>query len=165
MFIRTAEPRSLIERLEGIAAEHGDSPAQSFVASGDPADDPIQLTFAQFVADVRRRSNALAALGVGADDIVAFAAPLSDSSYPMLVATLIAATLAPVNYFLEVEALIRIVRASGASVLLIHRRFDDGADIVERLKKVHRALPHLRLLVFGIGPDVDEAQRRRWRRD
>ena len=157
MFIRTAEPRSLIERLEGIAAEHGDSPAQSFVASGDPADDPIQQTFGQFVADVRRRSNALAALGVGADDIVAFAAPLSDSSYPMLVATLIAATLAPINYFLEVEALIRIVKASGASVLLIHRRFDDGADIVDRLRKVHRALPHLRLLVFGIGPDVDEA--------
>ena len=157
MFIRTAEPRSLIERLEGIAAEHGDSPAQSFVASGDPADDPIQQTFAQFVADVRRRSNALAALGVGADDIVAFAAPLSNSSYPMLVATLIAATLAPVNYFLEVQALIRIVKVSGASVLLIHRRFDDGADIVDRLRKVHRALPHLRLLVFGIGPDVEEA--------
>ena len=75
----------------------------------------------------------------------------------MLVATLIAATLAPVNYFLEVEALVRIVRASGARVALIHRRFDDGADIVDRLRKVHRALPHLRLLVFGIGPGIDEA--------
>ena len=74
----------------------------------------------------------------------------------MLVATLIVATLAPVNYFLEVEALIRIVKASGASVLLIHRRFDDGADIIERLKKVHRALPRLKLLVFGIGPGIDE---------
>src|SRR6202034_2448505 len=70
---------------------------------------------------------------------------------------MIAATLAPVNYFLEADALIRIVRASRAKVLLIHRSFDDGDDIVQRLKRVGKALPHLKLLSFGDGPMIEGA--------
>jgi fatty-acyl-CoA synthase len=147
----------LIDRLETLASTMGGHLAQSYVASGDPEADPRELTFAQFVEKVRGRSNALASLGVGPSDIIAFAAPLSEASYPMLVAGMITGTLAPLNYFLEAEALIRIVRAQGASTLIVHRSFDDGADILDRLRRVHEAFPGLRFLSFGAGPSVDGA--------
>jgi len=100
---------SLVDRLDNLAARHGPAIAQSFIASGEPTDDPLELSFAAFVADVRRRSKALAALGIEPADVVAFAAPLGAKSYPTLVAALVAATLAPVNYFLETDALVRII--------------------------------------------------------
>jgi fatty-acyl-CoA synthase len=150
-------PSSLVDRIDILADRHGQSVAQSFVASGEPTDDPLEMTFAAFVAEVKRRSNALRALGTGPADVVAFAAPLAEKSYPTLVAGLVSATLAPINYFLEADALVRIVKASGAKAMLIHRSFDDGADILEKLKKVCRVLPHLKLLSFGAGPMVDGA--------
>src|SRR5271166_1859123 len=147
----------LIDQLEKLASTRGAHLAQSYVASGDPEAEPRELTFAQFVEEVRRRTNALASLGVSPSDIIAFAAPLSEASYPMLVAGMITGTLAPVNYFLEADALIRIVGAQRATVLLVHRSFDDGMEILDRLKQVRRAFPTLRFLSFGVGPAVEGA--------
>lgn len=155
---RGAKQRNLIDRLEALAEAHGQDIAQSYIASGDPDDEPRNLTFSEFVAETRRRANALAALGIDLRDVVAFAAPLSETSYPMMAATMAAATYAPVNHMLEVEALVRIVRASGATILLIHRRFDDGPDIVDRLIRVHKALPHLRFVSFGVDQVIDGAE-------
>ena len=148
------ERRNLIERLDTLAEEHGQDIAQSYIASGDPDDEPLDLTFAEFVAQSRRRANALCAIGV-AREVVAFAAPLSETSYPTMTATMAAATYAPINYFLEIDALVRIIRASGAKILLFHRRFDDGPDIVGKLARVGEALPHVRLVSFGTGESVD----------
>jgi fatty-acyl-CoA synthase len=151
------KPANLVDRLDRLVEQRGPSIAQTFVASGEPTDDPRELTFAELVAEARRRANALAKIGVGPHDVVAFAAPLSEKSYPTLIATMLSATVAPINYFLEIDALVRIVAASGASALLIHRSFDDGADIVERLRAVGRGVPHLKLLSFGSGPPIEGA--------
>ena len=148
---------NLVDRLEALVSTSGGNLAQSYVASGDPEADPSELSFAQLVEDVRRRSNALVFLGVGPSDVIVFAAPLSETSYPMLIAGMVTGTLAPVNYFLEADALIRIIGAQGATVLLVHRSFDDGADILDRLKRVHKAFPSLRFLSFGVGPAVEGA--------
>ncbi len=148
------EPASLVDRLERLAQRHGPAIAQIFVRDADPEADSPELTFAELVAEVRSRSTALAAVGIGPRDILAFAAPLAERSYPTLIAAMVAATVAPINYFLETDALVRIVAASGATALLIHRSFDDGADVLGRLTEVAKALPHLRLLSFGAGSPV-----------
>jgi fatty-acyl-CoA synthase len=150
--------RSLIDRLDALEAAHGGAVAQSYVVSGNPDDEPHELTFAQFVGEVRRRANALAAFGVAAGDVVGFAAPLSETSYPTMIAVMATATYAPINYFLEAEALVRILKASGARVLLMHRRFDDGPELLDKLKRVHAALPNLRLLSFGSDPPIAGAE-------
>lgn len=148
---------NLIDRLDRLESQYGGATAQSYVRSGDPDQDPHELTFAEFVAEVRKRSNALADVGVTPSDIIAFAAPLSAQSYPMLIAGMVTATVAPLNYFLEAEALIRIVKANGAAHLLIHRTFDDGPEIVEKLRLVQQSLPKLQLLTFGEGAEVNGA--------
>ena len=145
--------RSLIDRLDELAEAHGQAIAQTYVASGDPDDEFRNLSFSDFVAETRRRANALCALG-GAREVVAFASPLAETSYPMMVATMAAATYAPINYFLEVDPLVRIVRASGAKILLFHRRFDDGPDIIGKLVRVCELLPQVRLISFGAGERV-----------
>ena len=152
---REPSKRSLIDRLEALADAHGRDIAQTYFAGGDPNDTPADLTFAEFVAQTRRRSNALIALGVAPSDVVAFAAPLSATSYPMMIATMATATYAPINYFLEADALVRIIRASGAKILLFHCRFDDSADIVDKLGRVSKALPYLRFARFGAGQGGD----------
>ncbi|MGO9048101.1 MAG: AMP-binding protein [Xanthobacteraceae bacterium] len=148
---------ALIDRLDALDEIHGREIAQSYIGSGDPDDEPRELTFSEFVAQVRRRSNAFAALGIGSQEVIAFAAPPSETSYPTMVAGMLTATLAPINYFLETDAIIAIVRASGATVFLIHRSFDDGAEIISKLKRVHAALPSLRFICFGIGPEIEGA--------
>ena len=152
-----ARPDSLIDRLDVLSEVFGAAGAQSYIGGGDPDEDPCELTFSEFVGQVRRRSNALVALGVGPREVITFAAPLSETSYPTMIAGMVSATLAPVNYFLEADALLRVVKATGASVLLIHRSFTEGAEIVGKLKHIHQALPNLRLLSFGTGAPVEGA--------
>jgi fatty-acyl-CoA synthase len=152
---RETKQRTLTLRLESLAKAQGQAIAQSYVASGDPAAEPINLTFGEFVAQTRRRSNALCALGVETSDVIAFAAPLSETSYPMMMATMATAACAPINYFLEADALAHIVRASGAKFLLLHSCFDDGPDIVDKLRRIHEVLPHVQLISFGTGERID----------
>ena len=146
--------RTLTERLDALEDLRKSEIAQTYIASGDPDDEPRNLTVSEFVIETRRRANALSALGVGADDVVAFASPLSEGAYPMMAATMATATYAPLNYFLESEALLRIMRASGAKILLFSRRFDDGSDILGKLRRVLEALPHVVPVSFGTGERI-----------
>ena len=91
--------RTLIDRLDALQAAHGGAIAQTYVASGNPDDEPHELTFAQFAGEVRRRANALVALGIGRGDVVGFAAPLSETSYPTMVAVMATATYAAGQLF------------------------------------------------------------------
>ena len=146
--------RTLTERLDALEDLRKSEIAQTYIASGDPDDEPRNLTFSEFVIETRRRANALSALGVGSDDVVAFASPLSEAAYPTMAATMATATYAPLNYFLESEALLRIMRASGAKFLLFNRRFDDGADILGKLRRVLEALPGIDPVSFGTGEPI-----------
>jgi hypothetical protein len=101
--IRTGQC-NLIEWLEGLVEAHGHAIAQTCVASGEPDDQPRELTFAEFVARVRRCSKALATLRVSPQEVVAFAGALSETSCPMMIAAMTTATFSPINYFLEAES-------------------------------------------------------------
>ncbi len=144
--------RTLIERLDSLATQMGEAPAISFIASGDPDGEMVRLSFADLVAGTRRRANALARLGIGPGDVIAFAAPPGEHGYPTLIAGMVSASLATVNYFLEPEALIRLIRATGARLLLTHAVFADDPNAPEKFRRVRAALPALRHVSFGPGP-------------
>ncbi len=154
---RLTRQTRLIDWLDILSEILGRQIAQSYIANGEPDTEPLELTFAQFVEQVRRRSNALFALGVAPGDVIAFAAPLAETSYPTMIAAMVSATVAPLNYLLEAQALVHMTKAAGANVLLIHRSFADGDEIVGKFAQIYNALPHLRLLSFGTGPEVDGA--------
>jgi non-ribosomal peptide synthetase component F len=141
--IRTGQC-NLIERLERLVEAHGHAIAQTYIASGEP----LALTFAEFVARVRRCSHALTTLGVGPQDVVAFAERLSRTSDPMMIAVMTTATFSPINYFFEAESVEPHCHRKGATTLLLRCR-DDGPEIIGKLRQVRDALPHLRLVSFG----------------
>lgn len=142
-------PGLLIDRFDELATRLGDRCAQSFLADGDPLGVPIDLSFAELIESARRRSNALARLGIGPGDRIAFASPPSRHAYPTLIAGIATASLATMNYFLEAEALIRLIRATGATTLLTNARFDDDPAATEKFRRVREALPGLRHITFG----------------
>lgn len=153
----TAIQSSLAAQIDHVAAIAGRDIAQFFVRDGDPAAAATTSTFAAFARETRRRAAALAELGVGPDDVVTTMIPLAETSYPTLFATFAVAAAAPVNYFLKAEALIKLIKAAGATVLLAARRFDDDESALEKIAAIGRALPGLKIVAFGAGAPIDRA--------
>jgi fatty-acyl-CoA synthase len=60
-----------------------DAPAMSLILSGDPFDQPVRVTYAEFLTKVTQTANLLHDLGVGPGDVVTYLLPnlLHTSSY------------------------------------------------------------------------------------
>jgi len=80
--------------------------------------------------------------------------PQGLSSYATLIGTMIAATAAPLNYFLEADALVRLIRAARSRALLVARRFDDDPAAVAKVHAIKAAIPELKLIAYGEGPPI-----------
>lgn len=143
-----AGARSLAQRLDRVATMFGTAVAQVYATSGTIQEEARSTTYAQLAAATRRRAHALRALGVRDGDVICALLPLSPNSYPVLLAAMIAGTVAPVNYYLEAEALIALARASGAGVLLTAGRYDDDPQCAAKIEKIRAALPQLRHVVY-----------------
>ena len=147
-----ASARSLAQRLDRVATLFGPNVAQVYATSGTIGEEPRSTTYAQLAAATRQKAHALRSLGVRSDerggDVICALLPLSQGSYSTLLAAMIAGTVAPVNYFLEADALIELARAAGASVLLTAGRYDDDPQCAAKIEKIRAALPALRHVVY-----------------
>lgn len=157
MILSKTAHKNLVNRLDDLSAEMRDEIAISFIANGDPQAPVLDISFTEFAAQVRQRAGALVELGIGPNDIITFAAPLDPLAFQTMLACMAVSTIAPINYFLETDALEHIVAAQSASTLLVHRNFSDGPEVIEKLKAVHHANPQMRLIVFGEGPSIEGA--------
>jgi fatty-acyl-CoA synthase len=151
-FTQNVNAVSLTGQLDQIAILHGHSIGQCFVASGDPTDFVHETRFADLVASTRQRANALASLGIGPGDVVSLIIPLSKDAYPTLLATMAAATAAPLNYFLKPETLVRLIRASGSRTLLTATKATDDPGLLEKIVAIRAAMPELQIICFDSGP-------------
>ena len=151
-------PSTLMARLDALEADHGHAIAQSYIASGNPDDAPHELTFSGVpFGEVRRRSNALTALGVGSSDIIGFARAavgniLSDHGRGDGHCHLRPGQLFP--------------RTGGA---YSHREGErchcvpdppalrQRPELVGKLRRVYASLPHVRSMRFGSGPAIEGA--------
>ena len=147
---RLTRQTSLIDRLNFIRDSRlADCKATSRTANRNT--EPFELTFAQFVGQVRRRSERAVRSGgrPRRRHWDSSAAPLAETSYPTMIAAMVSATVAPLNYLLEAQALVRMIKAAGANVLLIDRSFSDGDEIVAKFAQIYNALPHRRCRASG----------------
>jgi fatty-acyl-CoA synthase len=80
--------------------------------------------------------------------------PQGLSSYATLIGTMIAATAAPLNYFLEADALVRLIRAARSSALIVARTFDDDPAAVRKVQAIKAAIPELKIIGYGEGPPI-----------
>jgi fatty-acyl-CoA synthase len=141
-----AGSRTFTERLDRVEALFADAIALQFIASGTLEEHPCVMRRREFVALSRRRANALARLAGG--QVIAGLLPISPTSYPAQVAAMAAGTLATINYFLEAEALVSLVKASAAKLLLTAGHYDDDPNCLEKIAKLRAAVPSLVHVVF-----------------
>src|ERR1041385_2434723 len=67
---------STYEAIKLGAAHNPDAPAIQFLANAEPADQPLVISYRDFVGRVTQAANMFHALGVGPTDVVSFLLPL-----------------------------------------------------------------------------------------
>jgi fatty-acyl-CoA synthase len=110
--------QSTYEAIKLGAAKDGDAPAIQFLPNADPADQPIVISYRDFVARVTQAANMFHAIGVGPGDVVSFMLPLLPDAFVTLFAAEAAGIANPVNPLLEPHQIAEILEAAQTKVLV-----------------------------------------------
>lgn len=145
---------SLRDRLDLVADTLNEAAAIRFTRSAECEDVTQELSFAQFGDQVRRRAGALLSAGIMPGAVVATMMPLSAYSYATLTGILTVGTATPLNYFLESEALIDLIRQVKATALVATANADDDPNFSQKLKEIQEKCPLLDILIFGQDDEV-----------
>lgn len=137
---------STYKALQLGAAIDPAAPAIQFLPNADPAEQPVVISHAEFMANVTRTANMFHALGVGSGDVVSFLLPLLPQSFYTLFGAEAAGIANPVNPFLEPHQLVEILRAANTRVLVAFGPAD-GTDIWQKVALIREQLPQLQQVI------------------
>jgi fatty-acyl-CoA synthase len=143
--------QSTYEAIKLGAAKDGDAPAIQFLPNADPADQPIVISYRDFVARVTQAANMFHAIGVGPGDVVSFMLPLLPDAFVTLFAAEAAGIANPVNPLLEPHQIAEILEAAQTKVLVALGPLP-STDIWQKVEAVRGKLKHLKAIVQVHGP-------------
>jgi fatty-acyl-CoA synthase len=138
--------QSTYDALRLGAAYNPDAPALQLLANADPADQPVVITYRDFLARVNQAANAFHALGVGPNDVVSFLLPLVPDAFVTLFAAEAAGIANPVNPLLEPHQIAEILEAANTKVLVAVGPMP-GTDIWQKVEQVRGKLKNLKAIV------------------
>ena len=147
--------QSTYEALRIGAAHDPAAPAIHFLPNADPAEAPLTIPYAQFMARVTQAANMFVDLGIGPDDVVSFLLPLLPQSFFTLFGAQAAGIANPVNPLLEPGQIAEILRAANTR-LLVALGPAPGSDIWDKVQRIRGELPNLKAIVVVNGA-ADEA--------
>ena len=142
---------STYDAIKLAAARTPDAPAIQFLPNADPSDQPIVMSYRDFVARVTQAANMFHALGVGPKDVVSFLLPLVPDAFVTLFGAEAAGIANPVNPLLEPYQIAEILEAARTTVLVALGPMP-GTDIWQKVEKVRGQLKHLKAIVQVHGP-------------
>jgi fatty-acyl-CoA synthase len=142
--------QSTYDAIKCGAAHNPDAPAIQFLANADPADQPLVISYRDFIGRVTQAANMFHALGVGPDDVVSFLLPLLPDAFVTLFGAEAAGIANPVNPLLEPHQIAEILEAAHTKVLVTLGPMP-GTDIWQKVEQVRRHLKHLKAIV-QMGP-------------
>src|ERR1700748_2806939 len=142
--------QSTYDALKLGAAHNPDAPALQLLANADPADQPVVITYRDFLARVTQAANMFHALGVGKNDVVSFLLPLLPDAFVTLFAAEAAGIANPVNPLLEPHQIAEILEAANTKVLVALGPMP-GTDIWQKIEQVRGKLKNLKAIV-QLGP-------------
>lgn len=145
---------SLRERVDMVSGSLGPEIAITFSETCDEHEHLTKISFSEFGDKVRRRTGGLLAAGISAGDVIAVFLPLTPTSYQTLLSAMLVGTVAPLNYLLEAEALVDLLRQVKATTLLTSATAAEDPAFPEKIATIRNALPNIRFVVFGDGPLV-----------
>jgi fatty-acyl-CoA synthase len=141
---------STYEAIKLGAALNPDAPAIKFLANADPADQPLVISYRDFVGRVTQAANMFHALGVGPGNVVSFLLPLVPDAFVTLFGAEAAGIANPVNPLLEPHQIAEILEAAHTKVLVTLGPMP-GTDIWQKVEQVRGKLKHLKAIV-QLGP-------------
>ncbi len=106
------------EALTRSAAEYGDRLALQFLPQGNAEEEPITVSYRQFLARVTQTANLLHQLGVCKDDAVSFLLPNLPQTHFAIWGGEAAGIVNPINPLLEPDQIAGIMQAAEAKVLI-----------------------------------------------
>jgi fatty-acyl-CoA synthase len=137
--------QSTYEALQLGAARDPDAPALHFLPNADPQEEPVTLSYRQFMAGVTQAANLFFELGVGPDDVVSFLLPLLPESFVSLFGAQAAGIANPVNPLLEPAQIAEILRAAHTKVLVTVG--PAVPEIWNKVERIRSELPALKAVV------------------
>ena len=143
--------QSTYDAIKLSAAHNLDAPAIQFLPNADPDEEPIIVTYRDFVDRVTQAANMFHVLGVGSGDVVSFLLPLLPEAFVTLFGAEAAGIANPVNPLLEAHQIAEILEAAGVTVLVALGPAP-GTDIWQKVERVRSKLKRLKAIVQVHGP-------------
>ncbi len=148
--------KSTYELISKGAAINPDATAMSFILDGERFQEPIRVTYGQFMAKIRQTANMLADWGVGPTDVVTYLLPNLPQTHFVLWGAETAGIANPINPMLEADTIKEICQAAGTKVLVALGDMP-GVDIWPKVEQIRKSIPSLEKVVRVMGP-TDEAE-------
>ncbi|MCP4753398.1 MAG: acyl-CoA synthetase [Proteobacteria bacterium] len=132
-----------------------DAKAISFIMSGDLYESPMEITYAEFMAQINRTANLFHDLGIGPRDVVSYLLPNTPHTHYTLWGGEAAGIVNPINSLLEASTIRDICLATGTKVLVALGEME-GADIWQKVEAIRHDLPDLKAIVRVFGPSDEK---------
>jgi fatty-acyl-CoA synthase len=132
-----------------------DALAMSLILSGDQYDQPMQVTYREFLAKITQTANLFHDLGIGPGDVVTYLLPNLLHTHYVIWGGEAAGIVNPINPMLEPATMKHICQAAGTKVLVALGEYP-GTDIWEKAVAVRKELPEIRALIRVMGPSDEK---------
>ncbi|SHK17571.1 fatty-acyl-CoA synthase [Desulfatibacillum alkenivorans DSM 16219] len=149
--------KSTYELLERGAAINPDATAMAFLMNGDTYENPIEITYAQFIGKIRQAANMFHDLGIGPEDVVTYILPSLPQTHYTLWGAETAGIANPINPLLEAATIKDICTAAKTKVMVCMGEMP-GVDIWEKVDQIRKDIPTLEYVIRVMGP-TDEAEK------
>jgi fatty-acyl-CoA synthase len=137
------------------AAINLDAFAISFFLSGDTYDQPMQITYRDFLAQVTRTANFFNDLGIGPGDVISYLLPNLPQTHYVLWGGEAAGIVNPINPLLEPSTIHEICQSAGTKILVALGEFP-GSEIWQKVTAIRKDLPTLKAIVRVMGPSDEK---------
>lgn len=142
---------NIYEVLQQGAAINPDALALSFIPSGQQWDQPLSISYREFLARVNQTANLFHDLGVGPGEVISYLLPNLPQTHFVLWGGEAAGIVNPINPLLEPATIADICRAAGTKVLVALGQ-TPGTDIWQKVQAIRGEIPGLQTIVRVGGP-------------
>jgi fatty-acyl-CoA synthase len=143
------------EMIQQGASINPDSPALSFLLSGDQYEQPVVISYKDFLGRVTQTANLFHDLGVGPKDVVTYLLPNLPHTHYTVWGGEAAGIVNPINPMLEPATIRHICEAAGTKVLVALGELP-GTDIWQKAMAVRKDMPDLKAVIRVMGPSDEK---------
>ncbi|MBM4326930.1 MAG: acyl-CoA synthetase [Deltaproteobacteria bacterium] len=137
------------------AAMAPQSPAISFLPSGDRYTEPVKISYSELVAQITRTANLFHDLGVAPGKVISYLLPNLPQCHFVLWGGEAAGIVNPINPLLEPSTIRDICQRAGTEVLVALGEAP-GSDIWDKALAIRKNLPNLRAIIRVMGPSDEK---------